>query len=236
MPAPSHFSGQQPANRLRSYPVLPCIGSSRYIPTDQSVKMDSFMDSKRQRIIQAAIQVFAKTGLEKGKIADIAEVAGIGKGTVYEYFSSKDELFGAIEEFVISDMLRESEQLLQGKESPRKKLETLIDGTFRYLVTMGDGILIVTELWAQSARGLWHGTSASPLRAMYDQYRHQLTDILREGMAAGEFRDLDPEGVAVMLAAFLDGMLWQYMIINDPDFFRGVWTAAVQSFFRGIEA
>ncbi|NOZ74934.1 MAG: TetR/AcrR family transcriptional regulator [FCB group bacterium] len=193
------------------------------------------IDNKAEKIIQAAIQVFAEKGLEKGKIADIARKAGIGKGTVYEYFSSKDEIFSAIEQFVIEDMLRDLETILQGGRSPRQKLQSLIDGTFHYMVTLGDGILIVTELWAQSARGLWHGSSTTRLRDMYRQYREILIDILQEGVKSGDFRPLDPEGVAVMLAAFLDGMLWQYLIINDPTFFHRVWNVAVQSFFKGIE-
>ena len=61
--------------------------------------------TKRELIIHAAIKVFGRTGLEKGKIADIAREAGIGKGTVYEYFRSKDELFQAIEEYFIISMI-----------------------------------------------------------------------------------------------------------------------------------
>ncbi|MFQ6615076.1 MAG: TetR/AcrR family transcriptional regulator, partial [Fidelibacterota bacterium] len=79
------------------------------------------MDNKAEKIIRAAIQVFAEKGLEKGKIADIARTAGIGKGTVYEYFSSKDEIFDAIEQFVIEDMLQDIETILQSGGSPREK-------------------------------------------------------------------------------------------------------------------
>jgi len=193
------------------------------------------MDNKTEKIIRAAIQVFAEKGLEKGKIADIAIKAGIGKGTVYEYFSSKDEIFGAIEQFVIEDMLSALQAIVQGDLPPREKLQSLIDDTFNYMVTLDDGILIVTELWAQSARGLWHGSSKTRLRDMYKYYREVLIDILNDGMKSGDFRPLDPEGVAVMLSAFLDGMLWQYLIINEPAFFNRVWDEAVQSFFRGIE-
>ena len=49
--------------------------------------------NKKELIIEAAIKVFARDGLEKGKIADIAKEAGIGKGTVYEYFRSKNDIF-----------------------------------------------------------------------------------------------------------------------------------------------
>ena len=47
---------------------------------------------KRLRILTAAIAHFAQTGLSQARIADIAAAAGVGKGTVYEYFRSKEEL------------------------------------------------------------------------------------------------------------------------------------------------
>ena len=48
---------------------------------------------KRQRIILAAMSVFSRKGFHKAKVEEIAEEADIGKGTVYEYFASKKELF-----------------------------------------------------------------------------------------------------------------------------------------------
>ena len=54
--------------------------------------MDNKKD-KRRLIIEAAMKIFARDGFHKATISDIAEVAGIGKGTVYEYFNSKTELF-----------------------------------------------------------------------------------------------------------------------------------------------
>ena len=48
---------------------------------------------KRKQIIKAAIRVFARLGLPNTKMLQVAEAAGIGKGTIYEYFKSKDELF-----------------------------------------------------------------------------------------------------------------------------------------------
>ena len=50
-------------------------------------------EDKRLRIIKGAIKVFSQQGFYKAKIEEIAEQAGVGKGTVYEYFASKEELF-----------------------------------------------------------------------------------------------------------------------------------------------
>ncbi|MEL7564771.1 MAG: TetR/AcrR family transcriptional regulator [Dehalobacterium sp.] len=48
---------------------------------------------KRLRIMQAAAQVFAQKGFHRAKMEEIARAADVGKGTVYEYFSSKEQLF-----------------------------------------------------------------------------------------------------------------------------------------------
>lgn len=190
---------------------------------------------KKQQIVQAAIKVFAKKGLEKGKIADIAREAGIGKGTVYEYFPSKEALFSAIEYFVIQGMLQDIHQLVDIDLPPRKKLEHIIDRSLEAFLEMGESLLIVTELWARSARGLWHGSSNMAVRGMYDSYRKTIVTILEAGIDGGDFRPMDADGVATLLLAFLDGLIWQYLIMNDPEAFNRVWKEAVKSFFRGIE-
>jgi len=190
---------------------------------------------KKQQIVQAAIKVFAEKGLEKAKIADIAREAGIGKGTVYEYFSSKEDLFSAIEQFVIQGMLQDLRQWVDMDLPPHQKLEHIIDKSMDTFLAMGESLLIVTELWAQSARGLWHGTSEMAIRGMYESYRETIVSILKAGIESGDFRPMDTEGVATLLMAFLDGLIWQYMIMNDPEAFNRVWKEAVKSFFRGIE-
>ncbi|HBH12338.1 MAG TPA: hypothetical protein DDX29_04335 [Clostridiales bacterium] len=48
---------------------------------------------KRQIILDSAFQVFMKKGFHNAKMTDVAEYAGIGKGTIYEYFDSKKTLF-----------------------------------------------------------------------------------------------------------------------------------------------
>ena len=57
--------------------------------------MPRIVDKKEKaaRIGSAAIAVFRKRGYHATRMMDIAEAAGIGKGTLYEYFRNKDEIF-----------------------------------------------------------------------------------------------------------------------------------------------
>ena len=47
---------------------------------------------KREKILRAALKVFSDRGMTEFKMIDIATAAGIGKGTIYEYFSSKEDI------------------------------------------------------------------------------------------------------------------------------------------------
>lgn len=73
---------------------------------------------KEKEIIEAAGKVFSEYGFHKAKMQNIADVANVGKGTIYEYFSSKNQLFEEmIKYFIISyissleDVINESDNL-----------------------------------------------------------------------------------------------------------------------------
>ncbi len=191
--------------------------------------------SKKDIIIHAAIEVFGEKGLERGKISDIAVKAGIGKGTVYEYFRSKDELFKAIEEYYITAMLVPLKELVSSQASPGEKINSLMNDSIEMILHMGDALLIISEIMAQAARGHWHETGSSALSEMYVEYREIVITILEEGVVTGEFRTMNSAGVTALLMGFIDGLVWQYLLIKDEMDFVKIKDEAIRSFMRGIE-
>jgi len=197
------------------------------------------MINKHTLIIEAAIKVFARSGLEKGKISDIAKEARIGKGTVYEYFRSKEEIFKAIEQFMFSEISTVFKSIKSSPLSPKEKILHIMNWSLDMSTEMGDTMLIITELiitelWAQASRGHYHGTSSSQLVDFYEDYKHEIEKILKDGIDIGEFRDMNKEGVATMLMAFLDGLGLQIIIMKNPKVFNKIKSEAIESFMRGI--
>lgn len=190
--------------------------------------------NKSQLIINAAIKVFAQDGLDKGKIAAIAKEAGIGKGTVYEYFRSKEDIFKAIEQTMFSEISSAFESVKSSSLTPSKKIKRIMTLTLDMSIEMGDAMLIITELWAQTSRGHYHGATSSQLIAFYEEYKLEIESILDDGIKAGEFRKMNKEGVATMLMAFLDGMGLQIIIMNNPEAFNRIKSEAIESFMLGI--
>lgn len=192
--------------------------------------------AKADAIIRAAIQIFARDGLDKGKIADIAIVAGIGKGTVYEYFNSKDAIFHAIVDTLMGDMVAASEKLYSMDLSPYDKLRTFIRMNTELVFEMGDAVLIMTEIWAQGARAIRRGEHQSTqLTAGYEQMRTLVVNILKAGVEAQEFREMNYTGVATLCLAFIDGFVWQFMLNDDMDAFNDALRDGIDSFMKGLK-
>ena len=82
---------------------------------------------KREDIIQSATHIFANKGFHLTNINEIAEQAGIGKGTVYEYFNSKSDLFLEVMTYNVDKYLLRIQEAILSKEGFQEKLLAYID-------------------------------------------------------------------------------------------------------------
>lgn len=69
-----------------------------------------------ERILDAALSVFSKRGYHEATMEEIAQVAGVGKGTLYRYFKSKDELYHALLEVRLKGLDDEIQQIINSPE------------------------------------------------------------------------------------------------------------------------
>lgn len=88
--------------------------------------MRNQMADKRIQVIDAAIRLFAEKGYHSTSIQEIADAAGIAKGSMYLYFKSKDDLLLNIYRTFIERLFEEVEEAERNNSSPRDKLAALI--------------------------------------------------------------------------------------------------------------
>ena len=81
---------------------------------------------KKRQILTAAIKVFACKGFHYAKIEEIASDAGVGKGTVYEYFKSKQDLFQEMIKYINSLYLEKILTKLEEKDTFKEKVQCLL--------------------------------------------------------------------------------------------------------------
>jgi AcrR family transcriptional regulator len=173
---------------------------------------------KKQGILRAAMKVFARKGVANTKMADVAEAAGIGKGTIYEYFKSKEEIFAdAFGHFMEQVDAKMAKRLFKVYD-PLEKLAALVDGWIEVMKdTSIDFMEIMMDFWAEGVR---HGEQKPvvDLRKMYLEYRQMVKEILEEGIAKECIRPVNTTLAASILIGSLDGLLLQW--IMDHDLFR----------------
>lgn len=177
-------------------------------------------EAKRMEIMQAAIQVFAQNGIVKAKMIDIARSAGVGKGTIYEYFRSKEEIFAAAFSHYFNQMEVMIQEALALTDEPRKQLENLIGYTMEaFFKESGDFLQIMMDFWAEGIRNKDERlVEAIDLKGIYRQFRQIIIAIIEKGIKQGVFRPVDSMAMASFLIASTDGLMLQW--IMEPDLFE----------------
>ena len=170
-------------------------------------------EAKKDKILKAAMKVFAKNGIFETKMEMVAQKAGIAKGTIYEYFKSKDELVQMVFNHLLVQMNTHVKQSMAMASSPHEKLKA---GLFAYVdieaLGLSDVSEILPDLWAYGIR-LRNSKADVPfeLRGIYLQYRDLFGRALQEGIDGGSFKNLDPRSVSASLVAAGDGFYLQWM-------------------------
>jgi AcrR family transcriptional regulator len=95
-------------------------------------KFEEIRESKRRKILDSAVECFATSGYHAVTISNLAAHAGISKGLMYNYFSSKDELLKAIFNEIMSEMMQLFDPDHKGM-SDRKDLLQYLERFFRHL-------------------------------------------------------------------------------------------------------
>ena len=174
---------------------------------------------KKDRIIEAAAQVFAQKGYAGAAVADIAVKAEIGKGTIYAYFDSKEDLFFAVFEWYMMQTgtaAKASVSRLGG--SAAQRLEDLSDSIMGVWDDIKDAFTLTIEFWAASSSSHMQDRFKASFRGMYQEFRGIVVSLIREGIKRGEFRsDINPESVAAALVGAWDALFLQAWFEDDFD-------------------
>ena len=145
----------------------------------------------------------------------IAEAAGIGKGTIYEYFHSKEDLFVSVFNAFIKQTERQIANRVKKVDDPVEKLQTYFKAWLEFLdddfLEYGD---LMIDIWAEGVR-LHMGKDIFDLRGMYRRLRVQIIEILKEGIAQKKFRPVSETLVASVLIATLDGLFLQWLLEKE---------------------
>lgn len=138
---------------------------------------------KRDRIIEAAVKVFAKKGFHHSRIAEIAETAGVASGTIYLYFKNKDDILISVFEQSLDSIIEEMKLELERLDDPREKLRRFIE---RHLDLLRRHKELAEVLQVELRQSHKFMKEYEPTR--WVQYLDIIARILKEGQMKGVFR------------------------------------------------
>src|SRR5437667_9945543 len=157
---------------------------------------------KRAMILRAATRVFARNGYFNSKVADIARAADVADGTVYLYFTGKEEILHSIFDQNMAEAIASGRVLIEKLRDPGEKLRRI---AMLHLERLGADrdLAVVFQVELRGSTKFMREFSA----AGFAEYLGLLRAAFEEGQRRGLFRkELNAKVVAILLFGGLDEM------------------------------
>jgi len=160
----------------------------------------------RQELLTKAAEVFERQGFAQTTILDVAKAMQLSRSALYHYFKSKDEILDALVEELAGSIAEERIQVrLKSAHSPLEKLRQLLAGNILGRMTGGARFRVLEHLTAEMPPAI---------RQKFDKGRRSVLDLfvslIREGIEAGEIRQVDPKTAALAIIGIAAWTSWWY--------------------------
>ena len=183
---------------------------------------DEDKSQRRDEIMAAAKEVFARKGFHDTTIADIAKRAGLAYGSIYWYFDSKDELFHAlmaVEESALRSHIAAAVGARQDGDG-EAPFRTAVQATFEFFESDKATVkLLFRDAYALGDRFEKH------LGGIYERFIDDIESVIVVAQQRGEMVAAPPRMVAYTLAALIGQLAHRRLSTDD-----GVTAAEVADF------
>ncbi|MBX9869942.1 MAG: TetR/AcrR family transcriptional regulator [Burkholderiaceae bacterium] len=166
-------------------------------------------DARPQELLDAALDHFVERGFAATRLDDVARAAGVSKGTLYLYFSSKEDLFKAVVQESVIPLLGEAEGMIERFDGNSEAL-------FRTIVAiwwekMGRTRLSGLPKLMMAEAGNFPDLARFYQEEVIDRAENMVKTILKRGMASGEFRNVELEFTPrLLIAPVIMIMMWKH--------------------------
>lgn len=185
-------------------------------------------EEKRNTIISAAIDEFAQYGLENASTNRIVANSGIAKGSFYQYFEDKQDVFM----YLLTVLEREKVEYFNGKHPPSTNMDTF--GYFRWMIKTGMEFNTSHPLLTQAlsrvmfGEGLYFGNTFADVR---ERTAQGLKAMINQAIASGEVDPSVDVELAVMILETWSNAISSYILnegLKQKDIMKWVRSSKVQ--------
>lgn len=195
-------------------------------------------EARPGEIIDAALDLFVDKGFAATRLDDVAQRAGISKGTLYLYFPSKAELFQAVVSEIVLPNVARGEQRVA--EHPGTATEIMQDLAEFWWVTVAESRLGGIPKLIISESGNFPDMARFFIDNVVRRVRRLFVQVIRSGIERGEFRDCNADHVAraIMGALVFNTIYMHSLAPYDAEGFepRQIIATHLDAVLRGIRA
>ncbi|RJX30652.1 MAG: TetR/AcrR family transcriptional regulator [Oxalobacter sp.] len=166
-------------------------------------------EARPGELLEAALELFVERGFAATRLEDVAKKAGVSKGTLYLYFSGKEELFKAVVRETLLPKLEAAEDIVKNKMADSIEL-------FRYIIhgwweQIGNTRLAGLSKLVLSESGNFPELAEFYHKEFISRGMTMIAGLLERGMAQGEFRRVDSHHITqVIIAPVMMLMMWKH--------------------------
>jgi AcrR family transcriptional regulator len=180
------------------------------MPVLGKTRKDVIKEFRTAELLEAARRVFAGKGFHAATVEDIADAAGVAKGTVYLYYKSKQEIYWAALEHGIKELHKEIQVRLESEETPENKVRAFIEIKIRYFELNRDFFRIY---FSELGSGLSHPAQMPPqFEQIYLQQARLLEAALQQGVQSRTIREIRTDTAAVAISDLIRGIIVQRLL------------------------
>jgi AcrR family transcriptional regulator len=159
--------------------------------------------STKEKITEAALQLFEQKGYHAVTIDKIVQMSGTSKGTFYHYYKSKDELLYTIHDYFITYVVDKASEAYEKWQTPTERLNAIIKSFVMMFELYRPHVTVFYQESLYSAPEYF-----DDIKRKRDQYTEMMANVVEEGIEIGEFRkDLS---ISISLMAIFGMINWTY--------------------------
>jgi TetR/AcrR family fatty acid metabolism transcriptional regulator len=168
--------------------------------------------TRKDRIMDAALRIFAEKGFQNATITEISKAAGVSEATIYEYFGTKEDLLFAIPEKITNETFEASSKVIPYIKGVEGKIRAILLFYVQlYQSNPNYSALVLLQL--MSNKRFRH----TPAHAAIRKSSHALLDCIKEGIADGTFKkDPNPYLIRSMFMGTIEHLFIHWHMQGMP--------------------
>jgi AcrR family transcriptional regulator len=166
-------------------------------------------EARPKELLEAALELFVERGFAATRLEDVAQRAGVSKGTLYLYYSGKEELFKAVVRESLVPVLDKAEDLVSNHSGDSIELFRLI--IFGWWEHIGNTRLSGISKLVMAESGNFPELSNFYHQEFVARGMAMIASLLERGIALGDFREINASHLTqVIIAPLMMLMMWKH--------------------------